>query len=105
MRRRGAQGRVMQRRFAQREVLRAVLLPAGKREVWLTLRELAGLTGYGEASISAQLRHLRKPEFGAFVVEKRCREAAVDTGRQAGPVWEYRMRCGTRRALARRPGV
>ena len=38
---------------------------------WLTLREIAGLTGDPEASISAQLRHLRKARFGAHTVDKR----------------------------------
>jgi hypothetical protein len=45
-----------------------------------------------EASISAQLRHLRKPQYGTFVVEKRQREAAkVLCGVEHGPVWEYRL--------------
>lgn len=37
---------------------------------WRTLRELADLTGDPEASISAQLRHLRKPRFGGHLVER-----------------------------------
>ena len=37
---------------------------------WRTLREIATLTGDPEASISAQLRHLRKPRFGAYEVER-----------------------------------
>jgi hypothetical protein len=52
---------------------------------WLTLREIADLTNYGEASISAQLRHLRKPYFGAYVVVKR-RRGSVTNG-----AWEYRI--------------
>jgi hypothetical protein len=52
---------------------------------WLTLREIAGLTNYGEASISAQLRHLRKPHFGGYVIVKRRRGPAVNGA------WEYRM--------------
>ncbi len=44
----------------QRDVLRDVMLTAGKYGAWMTLRELARLTRYGETSISAQLRHLRK---------------------------------------------
>jgi hypothetical protein len=52
---------------------------------WMTLRELAELTGYGEASISSQLRHLRKPQFGSYIVEKR-RRGAPGRG-----VWEYRI--------------
>lgn len=51
-----------------------------------------GLTHYGEASISAQLRHLRKPQHGGFVVEKRRREVAeVMCEVEHGPVWEYRL--------------
>jgi hypothetical protein len=37
---------------------------------WRTLREIAAATGDPEASVSAQLRHLRKKRFGGFVVEK-----------------------------------
>ncbi len=53
---------------------------------WMTLRELAELTGYGEASISAQLRHLRKAQFGGYLVAKRRRGPAKSDG-----IWEYRI--------------
>jgi hypothetical protein len=54
--------------------------------------ELSRVTHYGEATISAQLRHFRKPQYGAFVVEKRQREAAeVLCGVEHGPVWVYRL--------------
>src|SRR5215470_10902122 len=59
---------------SQREVLCDVMLTAERCGAWLTLRELARMTRYGEASISAQLRHLRKPQYGSFVLEKRLRE-------------------------------
>jgi hypothetical protein len=75
----------------QREVLRDVMLSAGECGAWLTLHELASLTHYGEASISAQLRHLRKPQNGGFVVEKRLRENHVVRGTEIGSVWEYRL--------------
>jgi hypothetical protein len=76
----------------QRDVLCDVMLSAGACETWLTLVELSRLTKYGEASISAQLRHLRKPQYGAFVVEKRRREVAeVLCNVEHGPVWEYRL--------------
>ncbi|HEY4837996.1 MAG TPA: hypothetical protein VIH72_05290 [Candidatus Acidoferrales bacterium] len=52
---------------------------------WLTLHEIAELTNFGEASISAQLRHLRKPHFGGYVIVKR-RRGLVMNG-----VWEYRI--------------
>lgn len=96
--RRRTEGAGINSRRAQREVLTPLMLVAGRAGNWLTLRELATMTGYGEASISAQLRHLRKPEFGGFRVEKRCRDAASVAGRHAGPVWEYRLGYGARRA-------
>jgi len=40
---------------------------------WRTLHEIEALTGDPSASISAQLRHLRKARFGSFVVHKRAR--------------------------------
>jgi len=38
--------------------------------VWRTLGEIAEATGDPESSVSAQLRHLRKPRFGAHKVNK-----------------------------------
>lgn len=52
---------------------------------WRTLSEIARELGYPEASVSAQLRHLRKPEFGSYLVDKRRRKAQSS-------VWEYRVR-------------
>ena len=37
---------------------------------WRTLAAIAHATGDPESSVSAQLRHLRKPRFGSFRVEK-----------------------------------
>ena len=85
----------------QREVLRDVMLSAGECGAWLTLHELAGLTHYGEASISAQLRHLRKPQYGGFVVEKRLRVGQVVRGTEIGSVWEYRLQRRIRRTWKR----
>jgi hypothetical protein len=76
---------------SQREVLRDVLLSATQCGSWLTLRELSQLTQYGEASISAQLRHLRKPRFGNYVVEKRVRRGFVLRDAEHGPIWAYRL--------------
>ena len=53
--------------------------------VWRTLGEIAALTGDPESSISAQLRHLRKPRFGTWTVDKRRR----GEGRQG--LWEYQL--------------
>lgn len=41
-----------------------------KSGAWRTLPEIARLTGDPEASISAQLRHLRKPRFGGHTVNR-----------------------------------
>jgi hypothetical protein len=41
-----------------------------KDSKWRTLNEISQATGDPQASISAQLRHLRKPRFGAHTVEK-----------------------------------
>ena len=75
----------------QREVLRDVMLAAGKYGAWMTLRELSKLTGYGEASISAQLRHLRQVRYGGFVVRKRVRLGEVVRQTQQFIVWEYQL--------------
>jgi hypothetical protein len=83
--------RIARRR--QRDVLCDVMLSARQCETWLTLEELAKLTHYPPASISAQLRHLRKPEYGGFVVEKRPRVVGtVLRGEDFGTVWEYQLR-------------
>jgi hypothetical protein len=37
---------------------------------WKTLQEISFITGDPEASISAQLRHLRKPRFGSHTIER-----------------------------------
>jgi len=79
----------------QREILTEVLLCAARYDVWMTLEELAHKTRYPEASISAQLRHLRKPQYGGYVVEKRRRLWAETTRPSTHEkVWEYQMRYG-----------
>jgi len=52
---------------------------------WRTLQEIAWITGDPQASISAQLRHLRKPRFGSYRVNKRRR------GNPGGGVFEYQL--------------
>lgn len=87
----------------QREVIRDVMLSAGQCATWLTLEELARLTHYPPASISAQLRHLRKPRFGAFAVVKRCRRVnPAMRGDGFGTLWEYSVAQG-QDAVARTP--
>jgi hypothetical protein len=74
----------------QRERLRDVLRLAAQCESWLTLEELARKTSFPPASISAQLRHLRKAAYGGWIVEKRPRiwEPGLGDGAR---VWEYRL--------------
>lgn len=52
---------------------------------WRTLSDIECLTGDPAASISAQLRHLRKPRFGGYVVDKRRR------GNRRAGLFEYRV--------------
>ena len=78
---------------SQRDIIRDVMLAAADRGTWLTLGELHAMTHYGEASISAQLRHLRKSENGGYDVVKRHREGATPerpgTDGRGECVWEY----------------
>ena len=69
-------GRITRR---QSDVIRDVML---QDRSWATLKQIGQLTGYAEASISAQLRNLRKSQFGAYSVKKQ---------RRADRVWEYRV--------------
>ena len=100
------------RRPLQRDILRDVMLSAAECDAWLTLEELGRLTSYPPASISAQLRHLRKRRHGGYRVEKRCRlmakpVAGVDAIVAHGPLWEYRLdrRRGMCRVVGRRVAV
>ena len=52
---------------------------------WRTLGEIAQETHDPEASISAQLRHLRKPRFGSHLVDKRRR------GDEKRGLYEYKL--------------
>lgn len=52
---------------------------------WRTLKEIAEATGDPEASVSAQLRHLRKDRFGAHTILKRRRGIPSDG------LFEYRL--------------
>lgn len=51
-------------------------------EGWHTLSEISAAIGDPEASISARLRDLRKPDFGGFEVQRRRRSVGL---------WEYRL--------------
>lgn len=49
---------------------------------WRTLETIASKTGGSEASVSARLRDLRKPDHGGYQVDRR---------RVAGGLFEYRV--------------
>jgi hypothetical protein len=53
---------------------------------WHSLGEISRLTGDPEASVSAQLRHLRKERFGSFIIERQPR------GNRHEGLFEYRLR-------------
>ena len=65
----------------QHERIRNLMLDG----TWRTLAEIAEFTEDPEASISAQLRHLRKKRFGSFCLEKQRR------GEAEHGLWEYRL--------------
>jgi hypothetical protein len=56
---------------------------------WRTLGEIEEATGDPQASVSAQLRHLRKKRFGSHDVQKRPR------GARENGLWEYAI-CGVK---------
>jgi hypothetical protein len=89
---------VIEEEETQLAAIRELMTRAGARGLWLTLGEIAEATEFAEASISAQLRHLRKPRHGAHRVEKRRRgrrrASAARTlrdGRRGPMIWEYRL--------------
>lgn len=49
-----------------------------------TLEEIEKITGYPQASVSAQLRHLEKARFGGHIKNKRRRY-------ENGGTWEYQI--------------
>lgn len=52
---------------------------------WRTVSEISAVTGDPEPSVSAQLRHLRKPRFGAYIIERQSR------GDRKRGLFEYRL--------------
>ena len=86
---------------SQLAAIRKLMRRAVARGAWLTLNEIAKATEFGEASISAQLRHLRKEEHGGYRVEKRRRRQLrlrgattrrrIRDDERAPIVWEYRV--------------
>jgi hypothetical protein len=57
-----------------------------KDGMWRTLQEIESKLGYPQASISAQLRNLRKESFGGHTVDKKRR------GKESKGLFEYRLR-------------
>lgn len=56
-----------------------------KNGEWFTVQELAYITGFPEASISAQLRNLRKGKFGNHQTPKRHR------GKRKSGLYEFQL--------------
>lgn len=54
----------------QHEDIKALMLDG----CWRTVQEISQILSYAENSVSAQLRHLRKPEFGGWLVYRRRRK-------------------------------
>jgi hypothetical protein len=65
----------------QMDTIRDYMLEKWIDGFWITLKEISDWTEIPEASVSAQLRHLRKTRFGGYVVNKRRR----------GQLWEYQV--------------
>ena len=93
--------RAAQEDGTQLVAIRELMMRSFAEGVWLSLSEISGATEFGEASISAQLRHLRKADHGRYRVEKRRRRPAWATAerkskgirdaRRVPIVWEYRV--------------
>lgn len=53
---------------------------------WRTLNDIQRVTGDPQASISAQLRHMRKPRFGGYIINRRRAE-----GKESSGLFEYQL--------------
>ena len=73
----------------QHESIKSYMLGLSQFDIWKTLAEIEGDLGFPQASISAQLRHLRKEIFGGFSVDKRRR----------GNAWEYKVSIPVKMAI------
>lgn len=62
-----------------------VILGFMRDGLWRTLREIEHATGYPHASISAQLRNLRKASFGGHTINRR------RTGDERRGLFEYQL--------------
>lgn len=66
----------------QHETIRDLMLDGE----WRTLGQIAIATGFPHASISAQLRHLRKERFGSYQVHKRNEGSGLWTYQVEAPI-------------------
>lgn len=64
---------LMGRLSIQRERIKDLMLDGN----WRTLNQISDETGDPSPSVSAQLRHLRKPRFGGFRVDRRYLERGL----------------------------
>ena len=69
----------------QHEVIKNLMLDG----VWRTLDQIAKITGFPPASVSAQLRHLRKPRFGSYIVDRRSLGGGLNEYRVTRPLQEH----------------
>src|SRR5260370_23600682 len=74
---------------SQHDVLCDILFSAAECGAWLTLPELAALTRLPEPSIAAQLRALRAPRRGAYIVAKRRRAPTPINSSGLVSAWKY----------------
>jgi len=71
----------MNRNWNQHEQIRDFMLDKAIDNKWVSLEDIELALCYSQSSISAQLRHLRKPKFGSYIVNKR----------RMGDSWEYQV--------------
>lgn len=57
---------------------------------WRTLKQIEAATGVPQASASAHLRHLTRPEWGGYIKERRTADPEHGRG-----LFEYRLQPGT----------
>lgn len=67
----------------QMDVIKNYMIYHGRQGFWRTLQEISAVLVYPESSVSAQLRHFRKLQFGGFIVNKRRRNGKG--------TWEYQV--------------
>jgi biotin operon repressor len=65
----------------QHEQIREYMLEKTSEGKWVSLEDIELALCYSQSSISAQIRHLRKPKFGSYIVNKR----------HKGDGWEYQV--------------